>query len=233
MGRAAGSSPGRWGLVLTVSVLLACYGAAVLFFVLPEIVPPQWVALGELPARDCAELHRWPEARREATLVFVPIQRIPGHLIAALLEQEDRAFRRHHGVDWSQAMRALRRDVAAGAYHYGASTITMQLVRELFLGKQRTLFRKAREIAYALQVERRLGKDEILELYLNLVHWGPSVRGVGAASCYYYGVAPADLEAGQAAGLVSVLTSPERLGPELLDRNRARTTAPTRSAADR
>jgi membrane peptidoglycan carboxypeptidase len=150
--------------------------------------------------------------------VFVPIQRIPGHLIAALLEQEDGRFRRHHGVDWSQAMHALRKDLAAGAYRYGASTITMQLVRELFLGKQRTLFRKAREIAYALQAERRLGKDEILELYLNLVHWGPSVRGVGAASCYYYGVAPADLGAGQAAELVSVLTSPERLGPELLDR---------------
>jgi monofunctional biosynthetic peptidoglycan transglycosylase len=131
-----------------------------------------------------------------------------------LLQQED-DFYYHSGVDWLRMARAFTKNLAARRYRYGASTITMQLARELYLGKERTLLRKIREIAYALQLERRLSKEEILGLYLNVVHWGPSIRGVGAAACYYFGVPPAGLDAEQAAQLVALLPSPDRLGPPL------------------
>jgi monofunctional biosynthetic peptidoglycan transglycosylase len=137
------------------------------------------------------------------------------------LAQEDRLFYDHYGVNWELVLRALGRNIAAREVRYGASTLTMQLARELFLDKRRNLLRKLREMAYALQLERQLDKAQILELYLNVVDWGPGLRGIGAASCYYFGIPPAELSPDQSARLVALLPSPERLGEQLREELRS------------
>jgi len=207
---------------------VAIYAIAAWLLLLPPVhLPPAHpLAVGEA-CPDPSSLNR---LRERQLILFVPLAEISPHVVDAVLGQED-AFYHHRGVDWNQLVRALFRDLRVREYRYGAGTLTMQLMRELFLDKDRTVLRKLREIAYALQAERRLGKQEILELYLNVVHWGPGIRGVGTASCYYFGVPPAALSAEEARELVSVLPNPERLGPALRERRRTGRAAGSRAVA--
>jgi membrane peptidoglycan carboxypeptidase len=200
-------------LVLAAGVV-AIYGVVAWLFLLPPLRLPPSAALARLSPTACRDRGFLDSTGHQRFILFVPLAAVPPHLVDALLLHEDE-FRHHHGVDWVAALRALYKDLAAGSYRYGASTLTMQLVRELVLDKRRTLLRKLREVAYALQAERRYSKDEILELYLNAVHWGPGIHGIGAASCYYFGVPPGSLNVDEASRLVAVLPSPEHLGPEL------------------
>jgi len=216
---------GRFAVLAVVAV--AIYGLAAWLFLLPSVrLPPAQTHAGSSPPA-CADRESLDRLREQQVILFVPLEQIPDHVVAPLLQQED-AFYHHRGVDWEQLVRAFWQNLFAREYRYGASTLTMQLVRELFLGRERTLLRKLREIAYALQAERRLGKDEILELYLNVVHWGPGVRGIGSASCYYFGVPPSLLDTDEAARLVAVLPNPDRLGLALQEWARARQAAPAR-----
>lgn len=204
----------RSRFVVLAAAAGAAYAIAAWLFLLPPLELPPAVELARLPPSACRDSAFLEQVRAQRTILFVPLSDVPAAVIDALRRQED-AFHHHRGVDWVQALRALGRDVAAGEYRYGASTLTMQLVRELRLDKQRTLLRKVREVAYALQAERRYSKAELLEMYLNVVHWGPGIRGVGAASCYYFGVPPAEVDAEAAARMVAVLPNPDRLGPDL------------------
>lgn len=206
--------PRRSRFVVLATAAVAAYGAAAWLFLLPPLALPPSVGLAQLPASACRDGAFLDQVRAQRMILFVPLADVSGAVIDALRRQED-AFHHHHGVDWAQAARALAKDLVAGEYRYGASTLTMQLVRELWLDKQRVLLRKLREGAYALQAERRYSKAEILELYLNVVHWGPGIRGVGAASCWYFGVPPSDLNEEAAQRMVAVLPSPDRLGAEL------------------
>jgi membrane peptidoglycan carboxypeptidase len=200
----------RRRFAVLAAAALVLYGLAAWLFLLPPLrLPPSQLLAGGCPATD-----EPPQSPSEQPILFVPLEAVPDHLVGALVARED-AFYYHHGVDWGQLVRAFWRNWYAGEYQFGGSTLTMQLARELFLGKERSLLRKLREISYALQVERRLSKDEILELYLNVVHWGPGLRGVGAASCAYFGVPPSALDEEETRRLVAVLPSPERLGPAL------------------
>ena len=215
----------RSRFAVLAAAAVAAYGAAAWFFLLPPLELPAWLELARLPPSACRDSAFLDQVRKENRILFVPLADVPASLIESLQRQED-AFYLHRGVDWVQAWRAFGKDLWAGEYRYGASTVTMQLVRELWLGKQRALLRKVRESAYALQAERRYSKAELLEMYLNVVHWGPGVRGVGAASCYYFGVPPANLDAEAAQRMVAVLPSPERLGPELVAWAHSRSSVP-------
>jgi membrane peptidoglycan carboxypeptidase len=211
----------RSRFVVLALAIVALYAAAAWLFLLPPLRLPPATDLAHLSPSACRTRTFLDPDGQQRVILFVPLAAVPAPLIDALLRQEDE-FRHHHGVDWVEALRAVYKDLADGSYRYGASTLTMQLMRELVLDKQRTLLRKAREVAYALQAERRYSKDEILELYLNSVHWGPGIHGIGAASCYYFGVPPGDLSTDEASRLVAVLPSPERLGPQLVAWARSR-----------
>ena len=220
----------RSRFAVLAAAAVAAYGAAAWLLLLPPLELPPSDELARLPPNACRDGAFLDQIRSERRILFVPLADVPPALIDALHRQED-AFYHHRGVDWVQALRALVKDVAAGEYRYGASTLTMQVVRELWLDKRRVLLRKVRETAYALQAERRYRKDQLLEMYLNVVHWGPGIRGVGAASCYYFGVPPAELDAEAAQRMVAVLPSPDRLGPELLAWARSRSGPPPSDAA--
>jgi monofunctional biosynthetic peptidoglycan transglycosylase len=121
---------------------------------------------------------------------------------------EDSRFKTHHGIDFVE----LREAWAAGG-HRGASTITQQLAKNLYLSPSRSILRKLKEAVTAVRLERALGKDRIMELYLNTAEWGPGIWGVNAASEAYFGVSPARLSNAQAAALAATLPSPRTSNP--------------------
>ncbi|MBL8616538.1 MAG: transglycosylase domain-containing protein [Deltaproteobacteria bacterium] len=164
------------------------------------------VQIGTLMGPD-AEL-RW----------HLPLNEAPRHLIAALLAAEDRAFYDHHGVNFSGMARAAYANARGVGVQQGASTLTMQVVRNLSQDKEKTLQRKLREMMAALAIDTELGKDTILQIYLDAPYLGQdgsmSICGFEAASWYYYGVSARDMSLGQAATLASILPAPGRFSPE-------------------
>jgi monofunctional biosynthetic peptidoglycan transglycosylase len=121
---------------------------------------------------------------------------------------EDSRFKTHHGIDFIE----LRDALAAGG-HRGASTITQQLAKNLYLSPSRSLFRKLKEAVTAVRLELALSKDRIMELYLSTSEWGPGVWGAPAASVAYFGVPPSRLSNAQAAALAATLPQPRASNP--------------------
>jgi penicillin-binding protein 2A len=116
----------------------------------------------------------------------VPFKDIPQVLVDAIVAVEDRRFYEHKGVDMKSIFRAVGRDVLKGSYSEGASTITQQLARNLFLTADKTVGRKLREAAYAIKIETSYSKNDILEMYLNKIYFGEGSWGVqGAAKTYF------------------------------------------------
>ena len=146
---------------------------------------------------------------------WVPLDRIPRHLVDAVLVAEDRDFIRHAGIAWRAVLRAAVTNLRRGGVHQGGSTITQQLARLLFLDGQRTWGRKAREALIALLLELRYSKPRILEAYLNSVYLGQdgpiSVIGVGAAARHYFDRGLSQLSLEDAALLAAAIRAPNRI----------------------
>ena len=139
---------------------------------------------------------------------FVPLRGLPRHLIAAFLTAEDGAFRHHNGFDLEMVRRAIAHNLAMGTPTKGASTISQQLAKNLFLSPQRTLARKLAELVLTWRLEQVLSKDRILELYLNVVELGPGIRGIGRAAEVYFGKPAAGLTPRESAHLAAMLPNP-------------------------
>ena len=138
---------------------------------------------------------------------------LPPYLVEAVLATEDRRFYAHFGVDPLGLIRASFRNASSGAVVEGGSTITQQLAKNLFLRPERTITRKLEEAVYALWLEQRFSKDEILELYLNRVYFGGGTYGVEAASRRYFGKSSRFVTLPQAALLAGLLKAPSRYAP--------------------
>ncbi|MEM8905343.1 MAG: PBP1A family penicillin-binding protein [Actinomycetota bacterium] len=143
----------------------------------------------------------------------VPLSQMPAVLQDAVLAIEDHRFREHAGVDVRATMRALRANVEEGEVVEGGSTITQQYVKNALVGSDRTLDRKVREAAVAFQLEQRLSKDEILELYLNTIYFGAGAYGVQAAAQEFFGVDVGELDLGQSALLAGLIRAPSTYDP--------------------
>jgi len=143
----------------------------------------------------------------------VPLEKIPRLLTAALVATEDRKFYKHSGVDLKGIARAIFKDIKAGEFVEGASTITQQLSKTLFLTPRKTLVRKLKEAILAFQLERRYTKDEILELYLNQVYFGSGAYGVESAAKIFFGKSAQDLTLAECALVAGMPKSPSRYSP--------------------
>ncbi len=143
----------------------------------------------------------------------VALNEISPHVIQALLATEDRRFYQHPGVDPIGLVRAVVVNITHKRYSEGASTITQQLARNLYLTNERSLKRKIQEMALAFQLERSLGKDEILELYLNSIFFGEGAYGIQAASEVYFNKLPSQLSVTEAALLAGMPQAPTRFNP--------------------
>ena len=136
---------------------------------------------------------------------------LPAHVPQAFIAAEDKRFYEHDGADTRAIIRAVFANVTSGETVSGASTITQQLIKNLVLSPEQTLKRKAQEIRLARQLEERLSKEEILELYLNRVYFGAGFYGLGAASRFYFGKPPEELTIGEASLLATLPQAPSRL----------------------
>ncbi len=148
----------------------------------------------------------------------LPLADAPDHLVAAILAAEDESFRAHPGVDFGGLLRATFRNAQGGGYKQGASTLTMQLVRNLTQSKEKSIERKLTEIAQALAVDGSLGKDQVLGMYLDAPYLGQagnlSVCGFEAAARYYWGKHAKDLTLDESATLAAILPAPGKFAPD-------------------
>jgi monofunctional glycosyltransferase len=147
---------------------------------------------------------------------FIPLTQISIDMQHAVIAAEDGRFYQHHGFDWQQIKIAAEED-REGERTRGASTLTQQLVKNLFFGTGRSILRKVAEASLVPVAEAVLGKPRILELYLNVVEWGPGVYGAEAACQHYYRVPARRVNRQQAARLAAILPAPLHRRPERMN----------------
>jgi len=159
-----------------------------------------------------ARLERMQAQKPTARLVqvWVPYARISVHLKRAVIAAEDAKFIEHAGFDWEAIQKAIEKNERRGRVVAGASTISQQLAKNLFLSGERSYLRKGQEAVLAWMLETALPKHRILELYLNFAEWGEGVFGAEAAARHHFGVPAAALGPTQSAWLAVILPSPRR-----------------------
>jgi monofunctional glycosyltransferase len=196
-------------VVLAFAVLWSC---AALILVAVRFIDPPTTAV-HIERRLQALMHGKPYHKRYE---FIPLSQISPNLQHAVIAAEDGRFYQHHGFDWHQIQIAAEGDMEGGRMR-GASTITQQLVKNLLLGTSRSIFRKGAEFTLVPVAELVLGKQRILELYLNVVEWGPGIYGADAVCRADEGTSARTVSRQQAARLAAILPAPLKRHPERMN----------------
>ncbi|MBA1202356.1 penicillin-binding protein 1A [Pseudomonas capeferrum] len=203
-----------WSFVAVICALVLGVSGAFLYLSpsLPSVESLRSIQL-QIPLRvyssDGKLIAEFGEMRRSP----IRFAEIPPQFIQALLSAEDDNFLNHYGVDPSSLMRAATQLVKTGHIQTGGSTITMQVAKNFFLSSERSFSRKTNEILLALQIERELTKDEILELYVNKIYLGNRAYGIEAAAQVYYGKSIRDVSLAQMAMIAGLPKAPSRFNP--------------------
>ncbi len=155
---------------------------------------------------------------------FVSLNDISPYIVKSLLTTEDGAFYEHKGFIVSEFRTALIKDLQAGYFKYGASSITMQFVKNILLNREKTVARKLQELFLTWYVEQTLDKDRILEIYLNAIEFGPGIYGIGQATYHYFNKPPRDINPVEAAFFSTILPSPKKRHLQYCDNKVARWT---------
>jgi monofunctional biosynthetic peptidoglycan transglycosylase len=196
----------RWALLILLGSILLLTGYGLfLWLTLPDVAylsrqNPKQTAL--MRARGGKPVQSW-----------VALDRISERLIQAVLMGEDAGFYGHEGFDFYEIREALERNWEEGRILRGASTISQQLAKNLFLESERTYGRKLKEALLTYRLEQALSKKRILEIYLNVIEWGDRIYGAEAASRNVFGKSASELDAAEAALLAAMIPSPRRLDP--------------------
>jgi monofunctional biosynthetic peptidoglycan transglycosylase len=199
----------RWFLI-GVALL---WSFAALTLVAARWIDPPTTAV-HMERRLQSWIHRTPYHERYE---FVPLSQISPDFQHAVIAAEDARFFQHHGFDWNAMEIAAEEDMEGGRIR-GGSTITQQLVKNLFFGTGRSILRKGAEFTLVPVAELVLGKQRILELYLNVVEWGPGVYGAESACRYYYRTSARSIDRQQAAQLAAILPLPLKRRPAHMNR---------------
>jgi monofunctional biosynthetic peptidoglycan transglycosylase len=192
--------------------ILSLWLLAVLMLVAVRWIDPPTTAV-HVERRMQAWIHGKPYRLRYE---FVPLNEISPEFQHAVIAAEDARFYEHHGFDWHQIRIDAEADVEGGRVR-GASTLTQQLVKNLFFGTGRSLLRKGAEFTLVPVAELVLGKRRILELYLNEVEWGPGIFGAEAASRAYYRTSARNIGRDEGARLAAILPAPLKRKPERMN----------------
>ena len=185
--------------------------AALSLLAMRWIDPP--TTMVHMQRRFQAWIHNKPYTARYK---FVPLGQISPDFQHAVVAAEDARFYQHNGFDWHEIQIAAEDDLD-GVRSRGASTITQQLVKNLFFGTGRSVLRKGAEFVLVPVAELVLGKRRILELYLNVVEWGPGVYGAEAAARAHYGVSARSIGRDQASRLAAILPAPLKRRPDRMN----------------
>lgn len=202
----------RW---LVIGALLLWSLAALLLVAARWIDPPTTAV--HIQRRLQAWIHHTPYHERYK---FIPLSQISPDLQHSVIAAEDARFYQHHGFDWHEIQIAAEDDLE-GDRTRGASTLTQQLVKNLFFGTGRSFLRKGAEFTLVPVAEFVLGKQRILEIYLNVVEWGPGVYGAESAARYYERTSARNIGRQQAAQLAAILPAPLKRRPERMNTYRA------------
>jgi monofunctional glycosyltransferase len=205
---------GRVGQIVGGLAAVAFGVAAYGFLTLPDVRPfadtnPTTTAFIQLRAEEAESQGKSPRQLQQ----WITYRRISPHLKRAVLVAEDAAFWQHDGIDYDELQKSIELDWARGQLLRGASTITQQLAKNLFLSPSRNPARKLRELVITRRLEAELPKARILELYLNVIEWGDGIYGVEAASENYFGQSAASLAPPSAALLAGAIINPRLLNP--------------------
>jgi monofunctional biosynthetic peptidoglycan transglycosylase len=203
----------RW---LAIGVVLLWSLAALILLAARWIDPPSTAV--HIQRHLQAWIHHTPYHERYK---FIPLGQISLDLQHAVVAAEDARFYQHHGFDWHEIQIAAEDDLE-GDRTRGASTITQQVVKNLFFGTDRSILRKGAEFTLVPVAEFVLGKRRILEIYLNVVEWGPGIYGAESACRYYGGTAARNVGREQAARLAAILPAPLKRRPERMNNYSAR-----------
>ena len=198
----------RW---LVIGILLL-WSLAALTLVASRWIDPPTTAV-HIQRRVQASIHHKPYRERYK---FIPLSQISPDLQHAVIAAEDAHFYQHHGFDWHEIQIAAQDDLE-GERTRGASTITQQLVKNLFFGTGRSILRKGVEATLVPVAELVLGKHRILELYLNVVEWGPGIYGAESACRYHNQTTARNIGRQQAARLAAILPNPLKRRPERMN----------------
>lgn len=199
-------------LVAIPAILFGC--AAYVYLTIPDVRPlrttnPPSTAFMELRAREARMNGEKPRRVQR----WVPYSRISPQLLRAVLVTEDGKFWRHSGLDYEQIKESMEVNLERGDFARGASTITQQLAKNLYLSPSKNPIRKARELIIARRLENELTKQRILELYLNVIEWGDGIYGAEAAARTYFRKPAAQLDAGESALLAAAIANPRVMNP--------------------
>jgi monofunctional biosynthetic peptidoglycan transglycosylase len=193
--------------------LALLWSLGALLLVAARWIDPPTTAV-HIERRMQAWIHHRPYRERYR---FIPLSQISPNLQHAVVSAEDARFYQHHGFDWHQVQIDAEGDMEGGRVR-GASTITQQLVKNLFFGTGRSILRKGAVATLVPVAELVLGKRRILEIYLNVVEWGPGIYGAEAACRYHYGISARNIGRDQAARLAAILPAPLKRRPERMTR---------------
>jgi len=188
------------------------WSVAALILVAARWIDPPTTAV-HIQRRVQAWIHHTPYRER---YTFIPLSQISPELQHAVVAAEDARFYQHHGFDWHAIQIAAQGDLE-GDRTRGGSTITQQLVKNLLFGTGRSFLRKGAEATLVPVAEFVLGKQRILELYLNVVEWGPGIYGADSACRYHYKIAARNIGRQQAARLAAILPAPLKRRPERMN----------------
>lgn len=147
---------------------------------------------------------------------YITLDEVSSEYVEALLKSEDKVFYHHHGFNPISTLRALVTNIAEGYYAEGGSTITQQLAKNLYFDFDKKIERKVAELFMAWEIEEALEKDEILEVYLNVIYYGENCYGIEEAAQHYYSVSAMDLNEEQIEALVVTVKSPNNYNPNVL-----------------
>ncbi len=197
-----------------LAAVLAFAYLAYVYLTLPDVRPlatvnPKTTAFVELRKREAQQEGRQLQIRQQ----WVPYSRIPNTLRRAVLVAEDSSFFDHEGIDLQQIRASLEANWEEGKFTRGASTITQQLAKNLYLSPSRNPVRKLKELMITRRLEAALTKRRILEIYLNVIEWGDGIFGCEAASRIYFGKSAAALTAEEAALLAGAIINPREHNP--------------------
>jgi penicillin-binding protein 2D len=206
----------KWGLLASGSLVLSFIGLLLLAKLMgpPTLLVPQTTIMYAADGSKIGEINNGGQNR-----YWLPLKKIDKDVINATISIEDKSFYKHNGFDFKRIAGALLADIKAGSKVQGASTITQQYARNLFLTHEKTWRRKFQEAFYTLRLEMSYSKDEILEGYLNTIYYGHGSYGIQSASRYYFGKNAEDLSLAESSMLAGIPKGPSYYSPILHEEN--------------
>ena len=196
-------------LIFTIMVIVS-YMLTIVFYPTPIVNHPYEVKISN------TEDELLYSQIKEETGEYVKLENVSEAFLTTLVEIEDKNFYSHNGVDYKRIIKSIATNIQEKEYAQGASTITQQLSRMIYLTNEKTLIRKYKELLISKKFEANYKKEKILEMYVNLVFFGHNLYGIESASNYYFNKAPAYLDFNESAILVGIINSPNNYAPDIV-----------------